>query len=140
MLAQWLCLGQVVFGVSIPEEAITAAIEFVRFANMCGVTGMESLMAEHIKVVIIANPAPANRQFEQDRDPDTITYSLTSQHIISAAFLSRGHPVRCLLATAAVEGYLRHNDHKFLKETQEVPNFSVNLLAAVKATCEGPDT
>jgi hypothetical protein len=35
---------------------------------------------------------------------------------------------------AAVEGYLRHDNHKFLRETQEVPNFSVDLLQAVKAT------
>jgi hypothetical protein len=42
--------------------------------------------------------------------------------------------VRCILATAAVEGYLRRDDHKFLKETEEVPNFSADLLKAVKAT------
>jgi hypothetical protein len=60
MLVQWVCLGRVVFGGSAPEEAITTAIEFTRLADMCGVTGMESLIAEHIKAIILANPAPEN--------------------------------------------------------------------------------
>lgn len=43
--------------------------------------------------------------------------------------------MRCILAAAAVEGYLRHEDgHKFLKETQDVPNFAADLLKAVRAT------
>lgn len=50
MLVQWVCLGRVVFGESTPEEAITTAIEFARLADMCHITGMESLMAEHIKL------------------------------------------------------------------------------------------
>jgi hypothetical protein len=89
---------------------------------------METLMAEHIKAIIIANPAPSPRK------PDTNTHYLTSKHIISVASLPREHPVRSLLAAAAVEGYLRDDNHKFLKETQEVPSFSVDLLKAVKAT------
>jgi hypothetical protein len=35
---------------------------------------------------------------------------------------------------AAVEGYLRQDNPKFWRETQEVPNFSVDLLDAIKAT------
>lgn len=35
---------------------------------------------------------------------------------------------------AAVEGYLRHDNYKFLRETQEVPSFSIDLLKSVKAT------
>ena len=101
---------------------------------MCGVTGMESLIAERIKATIIANPAPGDSKFQLWRHPDTNTFCLTSQHIISAAQLPEGHPVRCILATAAVKGYLRHDDHKFLKETQQVPAFSADLLKAVKTT------
>lgn len=73
MLVQWVCLGRVVFGGSAPEEAITTAIEFTRLADMCGVTGMESLIAEHIKAIIPANPAPENDMFEKWRTPDTNT-------------------------------------------------------------------
>ena len=49
MLLQWLYIGRVAFGELSSEEAITAILEFVRLADMCGVTGMESLMAAHIK-------------------------------------------------------------------------------------------
>lgn len=128
LLVQWLYLGRVIFGKLTPEETITAAIEFVRFADMCGVTGMETLMAEHIKAIIIANPAPSPRK------SDTNTYYLTSKHIISAASLPEEHPVRSILAAAAVKGYLRDDNYRFQKETQEVPNFSADLLKAVKAT------
>jgi len=127
LLVQWLYLGRVIFGKLTPEETITAAIEFVRFADMCGVTGMETLMAEHIKAIIIANPAPGLKSY-------TNTYCLTSKHIVSAASLPEEHPVRSILAAAAVKGYLRDDNYRFLKETQEVPNFSADLLKAVKAT------
>jgi hypothetical protein len=101
---------------------------------MCGVTGMEDLMAERIKAIIIANPAPVNRRFNMYRHPDTNTYCLTSHHITSAILLPDGHPVRILLAAEAVEGYLRFDKHKFLKECREIPAFSADLLAAVKDT------
>jgi hypothetical protein len=61
MLVQWLYLGRVLFNESTPTENITAAIEFVRLADMCDVTRMETLMAEHIKAIILANPAPEIR-------------------------------------------------------------------------------
>jgi hypothetical protein len=65
------------------------------------------------------------------RVPDTNTYCITSRHIASAAFLPEGHPVRSKLAPAAVEGHLRHDNHKFRKDAQDIPNFSVDLLEAV---------
>ena len=134
LLVQWLYLGRVIFGRLTPKETITAAIEFVRFADMCGVTDMETLMAERIKAIIIANPD------SNPRKPDTNTQYLTSKHIISVASLPKEHPVRSLLAAAAVEGYLRDDNHKFLKETQEVPSFSVDLIKAVKATLKSITT
>lgn len=134
MLVQWICLGRVVFGESTPGESITAAIEFARLADMCGVTGMESLLAERIKAIILANPAPADWHFERGRIPDTNTHYLTSQHITSAACLQEGHPVRGILARAAVEGYLRQDDHQLLREASEVSSFLMDLLKALKAT------
>ena len=134
MLVQWVCIGRVVFGELPPEEAITTAIEFARLADMCGVTGMESLVAEHIKAIILANPAPEDWKFYMGRHPDTNTHCLTSQHIISAVSLPEGHSVRRILAAAAVEGYLRVDKCKFLKETLEVPDFLVDLLKAVRVT------
>jgi hypothetical protein len=137
MLVQWLYLGRVVFGELNPAEAITATIEFARIADMCAVAGMESLMAERIKAIIIANPArDDDGWFFNDPGPLELnnTYCLTSEHITSAADLPDEHPVREVLAAAAVEGYLRHDDHKFSKEMRAVHNFSVDLLKAVKST------
>jgi hypothetical protein len=133
MLVQWLYLGRVLFSESTPKEYITTTIEFVRLADMCGVTGMETQMAEYIKAILMANPTSTASQFE-DRDPDTNTYSLAPQHITSAALLPSGHPVRKVLAAAAVEGYVQRDRHKFLKEIREAPNFAVDLLMEIKET------
>jgi hypothetical protein len=134
MLIQWIYLGRVLYSESTPKEYISATIEFARLADMCGVTGMETLMAEHIKAIILSNPAPESTQFGHSRDPDTNTYSLTGQHITSASFLPGGHPIRKVVAAAAVEGYLRHDKHKFLEEIREATNFAVDLLEEVKGT------
>lgn len=138
LLLQWLHLGRVFFGTLTPKETITAAIEFVRIADMCGVTGMETLMAEHIKATIINNPPPHSTA--SSRAPDTNTCHLTSRHIISGMHLPEGHPVRRLLVAAAVEGYLREDNHKFLKESQECTVFAADLLKAVKDTLKSIDS
>jgi hypothetical protein len=78
MLEQWLYLGRAIFSELASEEAITSTIEFVRFVGMCGVTGLDTLMAERMKAIIIADPA-----------------------------LPSEGTIRCILATAAVERYLR---------------------------------
>lgn len=134
MLVQWVCLGRVVSRECAPDVAITTAIEFARLADMCRITGMESLMAEHIKAIILANPLPDLEWLE--RPPDTNTHCLTSQHITSAVALPEGHPVRAILAAATVEGCLRQHNYKFEREASRVPEFSVDLLKAVRATIE----
>jgi hypothetical protein len=115
-----------------PEEAITASIEFVRIADMFEVTGMEALMAERIKAIILANH-PVQTMFLAAA-PDKNTHHLTSQHIESAALLPGGHPVRSVLASASVEGYLLNDNHKFWREARENPEFALDLLGEVKVT------
>jgi hypothetical protein len=73
MLEQWLYLGRAIFSELASEEAITSTIEFVRFVGMCGVTGLDTLMAERMKAIIIADPALPS---EGTRDPDTNTCCL----------------------------------------------------------------
>jgi hypothetical protein len=89
MLVQWLYLGRVLFSESTPKECITTTIEFVRLADMYGVTGIETQMAEYIKAIIMANPAPKASKFEQDRDPDTNIYSLAPRHYCAATSASQ---------------------------------------------------
>jgi hypothetical protein len=55
ILVQWVCLGRVVFRECAPDIAITTTIELARLADMCRITAMESLMAEHIKTIILAS-------------------------------------------------------------------------------------
>jgi hypothetical protein len=136
MLVQWVCLGRVIFGECAPDVSITMAIEFARLADMCRVTGMESLMAEHIKATILANPAPADNKWSEGRPPDTNTHWLTSNHITSGIALPEGHPVRIILVAATVEEYLRRHSYKFEEETSSVPEFSADLHKAVRATLE----
>ncbi|TVY26289.1 hypothetical protein LHYA1_G005796 [Lachnellula hyalina] len=136
VLVQWICLGRVVFRECAPDIDITTAIEFARLADMCCITGIESMMAEHIKAVILTNPAPEDRQYEGWRAPDTHAHCLTSEHIISAVALPEGHPVRAILAAATVEGYLGQRMYKFEKEASSVPEFAFDLLKALRTTTE----
>ena len=131
MLAQWVRLGRVVLETLPPVESVTSAIEFAKLADMCGVIGMESLMAEYIKSTIIVNPGPYDCN---TRTTTRHTHYITLEHIISAAFLPDGHPVRNVSALATVEGYLNCNNHKFSKGSSKVPSFSADLLVAVKTT------
>ncbi|OBT60688.1 hypothetical protein VE03_09991 [Pseudogymnoascus sp. 23342-1-I1] len=138
MLAQWLCIGRIVFKeytseVSTPEastqeESITAAIEFSRLADMYGIIGMESRVAAHIRDIILSSPPPLSWNLEKN------THYITSGHIISASHLPQGHAVREVLAMASVEGYMLFDHHKFSEEAQCVANFSADLLKAVKET------
>jgi hypothetical protein len=134
MLVQWVCLGRIVFrSLPPPAEAIATSIEFMRLADMCGVTGMESMMAEHVKGIIVADAA-LHKGIYGLRDNNANTYSITTQHVKSAALLPGGHLMRGVLAMAMVEGFFLIDNHRFQKEIQEIPSFAVDLLAAVKVT------
>ena len=119
-------LGRVVLGDLIPEEAITAVIEFLRLADMCSVIGMERQMVEHIKAIILKN---------SDKDHyGSATGCITTKHIVSASCLPDGHLLRNLFATASIEGYFRRGEFKFEKEAEEVLGFAGDLHTAVRAT------
>jgi hypothetical protein len=123
LLVQWIYVGRVIFNELPPEEAVTTTIEFVRLADMCKVTGIESLMAERIKALIVSKP-PLTKA--RKKKPDTNIYCLISKHIISGMLLPKGHPVQSILALAAVPGYLSCDD--YLSKALEIPNFAVDLL------------
>lgn len=126
LLVQWMYTGRVIFGDMNATDTITATIEFARIADMCGVGGMETTMAEHIRATILANTAPESYEYDGN------TYNIEPSHIISASCLPAGHPVRKMLAAASVRGYLREEDHKFSKEAREVVNYASDLLDAAK--------
>jgi hypothetical protein len=129
MLLQWLYIGRVVFDELSSEEAITAILEFVRLTDMCGVRDMESMMATHITRLILADDTSRAREHS---DPQTWCFKL--QHMTSAAALPKGHIVRNRLAAAAVKAYFHFQDSRFVDKAEEYPDFSVDILIAMKAT------
>ncbi|KFY22071.1 hypothetical protein V493_06877 [Pseudogymnoascus sp. VKM F-4281 (FW-2241)] len=130
-LAQWLCIGRITFNEPTPEESISAAVEFSRFSDMCGITGNDNLVAKNIKDIILAN-LPSKGDIGRDFGRNTA--HITSEHIFSASHLPRGHAVREILAISAAEEYIQGESHKFAEECHIVPGFSADLLAAVKKT------
>jgi hypothetical protein len=134
MLVQWVYHNRIVFGNSPPAEAITASIEFARFADMCRITGLENLMAEHIKQIILSNNSTEKSVFTTPVDGHT--YHLTVKHINSGVLLPEGHSVRKILASSAVKGYLLRNHGKFFKDIQGLPYFAVDLLREVKVALD----
>lgn len=60
MLVQWVCHNRIVFGDLPPVELIAVLIEFARLADMFGLTGLESSMAEHIRQTILTDKPARN--------------------------------------------------------------------------------
>ena len=90
-------------------------------------------MAERIRDLILGiNLTPLTSRTH--KDTSTNTSRLTLYHIISAASLPKGHPVRGVLAAAVVKEYFYHHDNKFIDKMEEYPDFSVDLVTAMKAT------
>jgi BTB/POZ domain len=129
VLIQWLYTGHINLGKLLPAEEVAAIIEFARFNDMCGIPDIGALLAGRIESIILKNPAPGTS--------GSNTWCLEPEHIRSAVLLPTGHPVRGLLANAAVDGYIRQHNHKFAREAREVPGFSADLLDAVRTTIRG---
>ncbi|KAJ5797661.1 uncharacterized protein N7503_006957 [Penicillium pulvis] len=129
---QWIYLHKIEFDLREPEHQISAAIELARFADMCNVRTMESEISQYLKRVMIDNPSPEKNQLGE-----VDTFSVISQHIVSATFLPQGHEIRRLLAMAAVTGYLCYENHKFAQETRDYPTFGADLLQQVGYTLQG---
>ena len=119
MLVQWVCISSIIFEDSPPDKAISTSIKFARMADICGITGMEYQVAEHIKSVILADAAL--RQPICERDHKANTYLVTAQHIAWASLLSKGYLVRSALAMASVEEFLLLEDYGLLKSLKMFP-------------------
>lgn len=94
-LLQWLYRGEVKFDSGSAQDKISGIIEFSRLADMFNIRGMESTMGHHIKQLLISHAV------END-------YSklIDSHHILSAMNPPAAHPVRSMLVSALIEGYL----------------------------------
>jgi hypothetical protein len=115
------------FNIDSPKVNISAAMELIRFADIHKINGLEAVIAEYIKQILLPKEIP----FHYDGD-ERNTYFIKSAHIISALNLPHSYAVRCLLATTSVEGFLGNNKYKFAELTQRYPPFSANLLQKVQ--------
>jgi hypothetical protein len=134
LLVQYLYIGRINLEEFKPEDKITAIVGFARIADMCGLTGMESSLADQIEDVITLTSYIDMHASMAYRDPNLNLKWVTAHHIKSACRLPNSHAVRIILAKAAVEGYLRGKDFKFGQEIEDAPGFAADLLKAVKKT------
>ncbi|PWY79708.1 hypothetical protein BO70DRAFT_353422 [Aspergillus heteromorphus CBS 117.55] len=128
-LIEWMYLDRIQPPTSDPRTEISTAIEFARLADMCQVKGLESVLAERIKTILVENSTKSQRT----TDSDHLTHWLSPQHIASAANLPKGHRVRSVLAAASVEGYLRLENLKLYSETRDIPSFSADILEEMRS-------
>ncbi|TVY31909.1 hypothetical protein LSUB1_G008860 [Lachnellula subtilissima] len=128
ILVQWIYLGKLIFPSMKPEEEITVALNSIRLADMVEIAGIENVIVEHIKNIILENPAPPKKAWPHGRIGNNNMFHVSSQHLESAWKLPDGHPVRKMFAAASVEGYLTCKVPKYYQETREIPGFAEDLL------------
>lgn len=137
-LIQWLYRRIINFDIEDPREHITAAMELVRLADKYNIVRLETEMAQYIREIIISNRNPKANEFVRPVEPNTKW--IDREHIISATYLRREHPVRRTLAAASVAGYLRSDHYKFIEETHLYPSFAADLLLEVGSALDRPES
>jgi hypothetical protein len=107
MLIQWLYIGQIRFESPIlirsiveKQKAITSIVEFLRIADMVGVTGMEFNTAYQISC-FITSILPDD--LTNGALGDGINPLVTPHHTRAALLLPDHHPVRELVVNEAIE-------------------------------------
>ena len=128
MLLQWVYTNRIIFDNLSPAEAITASIEFSRLADICGIADVESLMADHIKQIILSNKSTEKSVFAipVQNHIDHLTF----EHIESCVLLPKGHSV-CKTQDACISGGQRissRGHRNFFQDIQRSPDFAVDLL------------
>lgn len=152
LLLQYLYTGRVNFCETTPEEGVTIAIEFARLADMCGVVGMESFAADHVKTMVlqyrkdpITSPIASHSrdQYSDNQNNNTESPTLdrlqpskpphfpTIAHIHAITCLPKGHRVRSMIARAIVERYFNSDLAELESEMAQLPGFAEDLLKAV---------
>jgi len=129
-IIQWLLVGWVNFGQGPSEQGVTDALELARLADMLEIFGVESLAADRIEIIIKSykeSPVPPP-------DFGRNTSFINHEHVASGVYLPVGHPIRHVLARAAVEGMLQLEDHKFVKEIEKLPDFALDVFREVQTT------
>lgn len=134
ILVQQVYQNYIVFSDLPPTEIITVSIEFTRLVDIVSLIGIESIIAEYIRQIILANRPTQNSVFANLLDK--YTYYLRLEYIRSGVLLLKEHSVQKILISIAIKGYLLYNYSKNFKETQELLDFVIDLLREVGITLE----
>lgn len=125
MLIQWIHQGRVIFPPLKGTDQITLAVGFVKLCAVCEITGVEAIIAEHIKALLLKSPGGGQ---------NANTVYLSPHHLRVARTLPKLHAVRKLLIVAMVEGYLGSEKFAFYEAMSEIPDLAADPLAEVKTT------
>ncbi|KAJ5778153.1 hypothetical protein N7520_001399 [Penicillium odoratum] len=126
-LLQWLYVEKAIPTSKETSEKISEILEFVRFADMCHMTGVDAEMADLITNTLRALP--------EKTSPGIYFDSILVEHIESVNMLPTGHAVRRAIARASVRSFLTADNVKHFKFTNDisrVPNFAADLLQEVQ--------
>lgn len=130
LLLQWLYLGRIIFDKEDPEDKISAIVELARFADMLGVSNMESPLAETIRTIILKGSEDLQWEYGSNAN----VHYINSQHIDAATRLPIGHKLRLIFAQAAVESFVNSNDFKFSDDVREKTDFAADILQELMST------
>lgn len=129
LFLQWLYLGHIILGEENLEDKISAIVEFARFADMLGVTNLESELAEYIKTAVLSHS-----QMDWTSTADFNVRHINYQHIYGATRLPVGHKLRLIFAQAAIESFVNSNIFKFHDDVQNIPEFAADILRELRPT------
>lgn len=127
MLLEWIYLDRIDDCTAHDEEQVSALIEFARFADMC-------MVSEGIFDLIQHALLGAIKSHWSNVACSGYLHHVTKEYIDSAMCLPMGNPVRKLMVSACVKGFLGQAPFKFEEETRSIDGFAADLLYTVRDT------
>ncbi|KAJ5495730.1 hypothetical protein N7539_000846 [Penicillium diatomitis] len=131
----WINNGRLQFNTRKMSQCITDAIELARLADFCDIKSLQSVITAHVRQMLLKHMQQGMKK--EYGNVDLHTRWITEDHIMSASHLPQGHSLRCLLASASVEAFLKSPKYKFERMTRECPSFASDLLAEVRQALNG---
>ncbi|KAF7719845.1 Uncharacterized protein PECH_007767 [Penicillium ucsense] len=131
----WINNGRLQFNTGKMSQCITDAIELARLADFCDIKSLQSAITAHVRQMLLKHMQ--QRMKREYGNVDLHTRWITEDHIMSASHLPQGHSLRCLLASASVEAFLKSPKYKFERMIRECPSFASDLLADIRQALNG---
>ncbi|KAJ5537251.1 hypothetical protein N7513_010437 [Penicillium frequentans] len=125
-----LCKKSTYFAAMFDEqEKISDILEFVRFADMIHLTGMENKMSNLIKDTLSEYADLGEDYYDL----------LLHEHLESVCCLPTLHPVRCIMVRGLVPTFLKDFPFKYASVLVKYPQFALDLLYEVQSALRGVD-